>query len=242
LGVSGAAIWHEVECGGYAADLPVWERLAEDAADPVLELGCGTGRVALRLAGGGTEIWAVDANASLVEALRARAAEQGLSVHTLCADVRALDLGRDFVLILAPMQFLQMLRPAGERRATLERVAGHLAPGGRLAAAIVEAPPAPLDGPRAAIPDIRELDGWVYSSLPVARLTDGGDLEIHRHRQAVSPEGALSEEGHVDRLAALDADTLEAEGATAGLRPGGRIEVPPADGYLGATVVILEHP
>jgi SAM-dependent methyltransferase len=241
LGVSRAAIWHEVECGGYAADLPVWERLADAAAGPILELGCGTGRVALRLAGGEKEIWAVDADASLVVALRARAAAQGLSVHTACADVRALDLGRDFELILAPMQLLQMLGSASERRAALERVAVHLAPGGRFAAAIVEATPASLEGPRAAIPDVRELDGWVYSSLPVARLS-GGDLEIHRHRQAVSPAGALSEEEHSDRLAALDAGALEAEGATAGLRPGGRLEVPPADGYLGSTVVILERP
>ena len=239
--MSRAAVWHEVECGGYAADLPVWERLADAAAGPVLELGCGTGRVALRLAGGGTEVWGVDADASLIEALRARAAAQGLSARTACADVRALDLGRDFELILAPMQLLQMLGSASGRGAALERVAGHLAPGGRLAAAIVVATPASLDGPRAAIPDVRELDGWVYSSLPVARLTDGGDLEIHRHRQAVSPEGALSEEEHVDRLAALDAEALEAEGATAGLRPGSRLEVPSADGYLGSTVVILER-
>jgi SAM-dependent methyltransferase len=242
LGVSRAAVWHEVECGGYAADHPVWERLADAAAGPLLELGCGTGRVALRLAGGGTEIWAVDADASLVEALRGRAAAQGLSVHTVCADVRALDLSRDFELILAPMQLIQMLGSASERRAALERVAGHLAAGGRFAASIVEATPASLGGPRAALPDVRELDGWVYSSLPVARLSGGGDLEIHRHRQAVSPEGALSEEEHSDRLAALSADALESEGATAGLRPGGRLEVPAADGYLGSTVVVLERP
>ncbi len=73
-----AAIWHEVECGGYAADLPVWEGLAADAAGPVLELGCGTGRVALRLAGRDREVWAVDADASLLEALQARASAQGL--------------------------------------------------------------------------------------------------------------------------------------------------------------------
>jgi SAM-dependent methyltransferase len=237
-----AAVWHEVECGGYAADLPVWERLAGAAAGPVLELGCGTGRVALRLAGGDAEIWAVDSDACLIEALHARAAAQGVSLHAVCADVRALDLGRDFALIVAPMQLLQMLGSATERRTTLKRVAGHLAPGGRLAAAIVEATPATLDGPRAAIPDVRELDGWVYSSLPVARVTGRGDLEIHRHRQAVSPNGALSEEEHSDRLAALDADTLEAEGAATGLHPVHRLQVPPGDGYLGSTVVIMERP
>jgi SAM-dependent methyltransferase len=242
LGVSRAVVWHEVECGGYGADLAVWERLAAAAAGPVLELGCGTGRVALRLAGRDREVWAVDAEASLIDGLRARAAAQGLAVRAVCADVRALKLDRSFELILAPMQLVQMLGSAAARRAALERVAGHLTRRGRLAAALVEAVPASVDGARAALPDVREFDGWIYSSLPVARLTDGGDLEIHRHRQAVSPDGALSEEEHIDRLDALDADALEAEAAVAGLRAAGQLEVPPADGYVGSTVVILERP
>jgi SAM-dependent methyltransferase len=241
LGVSRAAVWHEVECGGYAADLAVWEQLADSATGRVLELGCGTGRVALRLAVRRHEVWAVDADASLIDALRARAAAQGLAVRAVCADVRALELGRDFELILAPMQLVQMLGSATARRDALDRVAGHLAPRGRFAAAVVDAVPASVDGPRAGLPDVRELDGWVYSSLPVARLTAGGDLEIHRHRQAVSPDGALREEQHIDHLDALDAGALESEAATAGLRAAGRLEVPAADGYLGSTVVILER-
>ncbi len=240
--MSSAAIWHDVECGGYAADLPVWERLAGAAHGPVLELGCGTGRVAVHLAGRNSELWAVDADAALLEALQARAAAQELEVRAICADVRTLDLGREFELILAPMQLLQMLGSAEARRAVLERAAAHLASGGRFAAAIVEPPPASLDGPAAALPDVRELDGWVYSSLPVVLVNGGGDLEIRRHRQAVSPDGSLSEEDHTDRLDALDADALEAEAATAGLRPAGRLEVPPVDGYFGSTVVILERP
>jgi cyclopropane fatty-acyl-phospholipid synthase-like methyltransferase len=240
--VSSAAIWHEVACGGYAADLPAWERLAGTPGGPVLELGCGTGRVALRLAGRNNEVWAVDADISLLESLQARAAAQGLGVRAICADVRALDLGREFELILAPMQLLQMLGSKVARRAVLERAAGHLGSGGRLAAAIVEAPAASLNSPAVALPDIRELDGWVYSSLPAVHLSAGGHLEIRRHRQAVSPDGSLSEEEHTDRLDALDADTLEAEAAASGLRPAGRLEVPPADGYLGSTVVILERP
>ena len=240
--MSSAAVWHEVECGGYAADLSVWERLAVAADGPVLELGCGTGRVALRLASRNKEVWAVDADASLISALRARAAAHGLAVRAVCADVRTLDLGREFELILAPMQLLQMLGSAHSRRAALERAASHLAPGGSLAAAIVEAASASPDGPRAALPDVRQLNGWVYSSLAVARLTGGGMIEIHRHRQAVSPDGALSEEEHTDRLDALDAEALESEAATLGLRPAGRLEVPPDDDYLGSTVVILERP
>ena len=49
-------IWHEVECGSYAADLALWSELAAEVAGPVLELGCGTGRVALHLAAEGREV------------------------------------------------------------------------------------------------------------------------------------------------------------------------------------------
>ena len=45
-----AVIWHDVECGAYAADLPLWRELAAGRSGPVLEIGCGTGRVALDLA------------------------------------------------------------------------------------------------------------------------------------------------------------------------------------------------
>ena len=41
-------VWHDVECGGYDADLPLWRELAREAGGPVLDVGAGTGRVALR--------------------------------------------------------------------------------------------------------------------------------------------------------------------------------------------------
>ena len=43
-------IWHDIECGGYAADLPLWRELAAAEAGPVLDVGAGAGRVALELA------------------------------------------------------------------------------------------------------------------------------------------------------------------------------------------------
>jgi SAM-dependent methyltransferase len=240
--VSAAAIWHDVECSGYTADLAVWEELIEPLEGPVLDLGCGTGRVALHLARRGCDVWAADADPPLLEELAARAAAEGLAVRAICADVRSLELDRRFGLVIAPMQLLQMLGGRAGRRAALERAVAHLARGGRVAAAIVERAATHLRGPTAALPDVRERDGWVYSSLPVAVGTDEGDVEIRRWRQAVSPDGALSEEEHIDVLDALDAGALEAEGAAVGLQRGGRLEIPPADGYLGSVVLILDGP
>lgn len=237
--MSSAAVWHEVECGGYSADLEIWEGLAEHAGGTALELGCGTGRVSVHLARHGHRVWAVDADPSLLEALAAQASRESLPIRTACGDVRALALGRRFELIVAPMQLVQMLGGEAGRRAALGRGAAHLSSTGQLAIAIVEQPAASLERAAAALPDVRERNGWVYSSLPTIVPMAGGDLEIRRLRQAVSPDGSLSEEDHVDRLEALDADLLEEEASVSGLRPSTRLEVPAADGYLGATVVVL---
>ena len=96
-------IWHDLECGSYTADLALWEEMASECRGEVLDLGCGTGRVALHLARRGHRVLGVDDDAALVAALSRRSGEAGLPVTALRADVRELDLGRRFDLILAPM-------------------------------------------------------------------------------------------------------------------------------------------
>jgi len=56
---SAAVIWHDVECGGYEGDLALWRELAA-AGGPILDLGCGTGRVALDLARRGHRVHGLD--------------------------------------------------------------------------------------------------------------------------------------------------------------------------------------
>jgi hypothetical protein len=147
-------------------------------------------------------------------------------------------LEQRFELIIAPMQFVQMLGDRAGRGAALERISLHLAPSGRLAAAIVERPAVAVEEAGPGLPDVQERDGWVFSSVPMVVPAADGGLEIRRLRQAVSPAGSLSEEEHTDRLDALDAASLEAEASEAGLRPLERLRVPASDGYLGSTVVV----
>ena len=97
-------IWHDVECAAYTADLPLWRELAEAAGGPILDLGCGTGRVALDLASRGHDVTALDSEPEFLRVLVARAREQGVRVKTAVADARALALGRQFALAIAPMQ------------------------------------------------------------------------------------------------------------------------------------------
>ncbi|HEX3041463.1 MAG TPA: class I SAM-dependent methyltransferase [Solirubrobacterales bacterium] len=232
------AIWHDVECGAYAADLPFWEELAERQGGTVLELGCGTGRVALHLARRGYEVVGLDADAELLAVLDRRGAE--LPVNTLHADARDFALDESTTLVLAPTHLLQLLDGAGARAESLHCIAAALRPGGLLAASIIEAMPEP-DGSPPPLPDVREVDGWVYSSLATEVAVGPEELLVRRLRQTVSPEGSLSEEPNEVRIATFAAETLESEAAAFGLVPAGRYEIPPTDLHVGSLVVLLER-
>jgi SAM-dependent methyltransferase len=232
------AIWHDVECGAYAADLPLWEELAERQGGTVLELGCGTGRVALHLARRGHEVVGLDVDPELLAVLEERGA--GLPVRSLKADACCFELDGAASLVLAPTHLLQLLDGAEERAESLRCIAAALRPGGLLAASIIEELPE-ADGAPPPLPDVREVDGWVYSSLATEVAVGPGELLVRRLRQTVSPEGSLSEEPNEVRIATFAAETLESEAAAFGLVPAGRREIPPTDLHVGSLVVLLER-
>ncbi|MEX0972568.1 MAG: class I SAM-dependent methyltransferase [Solirubrobacterales bacterium] len=229
-------IWHDAECGNYEADLPLWEELAKG---DVLDLGCGTGRVALHLARRECRVTGLDAELAFVDALSERAGE--LPVTGVTGDARDFDLDAEFDLVLAPMQLVQLFADAAERAACLRCVAAHLRPGGLAAFAIVEEVPDPVEAPP-PLPDTREVGGWVFSSLPIEAHVDADGLRVRRLRQTVAPDGELSEQLDEILLAALDASTLEREAKAAGLEPAGRRAIPPTSDHVGSTVVLLERP
>lgn len=234
-------LWHDLECGGYDADLPLWRELAaEEGAAELLDVGAGTGRVSLDLARAGHAVVALDLDAVLLDALRERAAAEGLPVEAVEGDARDFDLRRRFPLVLAPMQTIQLLGGPAARTAFLRRAAAHLAPGGLLACALADA----LEGFDAAhteppLPDVLERDGWVYASQPVAVRPEPEWTTIERIRQTVSPAGERTAEGDAVRLDRLDGDTLEAEGVALGLHAAGRRFVEMTDEHVGSEVVLL---
>ncbi|MGC1165675.1 MAG: class I SAM-dependent methyltransferase [Solirubrobacterales bacterium] len=234
--MNATAIWHDAECGSYGADLPLWQELADAAGGTVLDLGCGTGRVALHLARRGHPVVGLDSDPELISSLTERA--DGLSLRPVLGDARAFELGTAVSLALAPMQLAQLLASRADRLDCLGCVAAHLLPGGRVALAIVEGLPAESEGPP-PLPDVREVDGWVYASLPVEAVDIGEEIVIRRLRQTVSPAGELSEEDNEIRIRTLSAAELEADGVASGLVPLARREIAPTDLHVGSTVVVL---
>ena len=234
-------IWHDVECAAYGADLPLWRELAEAAGGPVLDLGCGTGRVALDLAARGHDVTALDSEPGFLRALAARARERGLRVRTEIADARAFALGREFALAIAPMQVVQLLGGDGGRLRLLGCLREHLRPGGVFAAALAD----PFEGVPAEraeppVPDVREEDGWVFSSTPLAVRALAGATAIDRLRQSVSPAGELEEAVATIELDDGRPEMLEHLGASMRVRTLPRRGVAATGDYVGSVVVMLE--
>ncbi len=238
-------IWHDVECASYVEDLPLWRSLAASYGDPVLDVGAGTGRVTLDLAQAGYRVTALDRDPDLIAALLGRNSEivrVSSQVTTVVADAREFDLGESrFPLVIVPMQTIQLLGGAKGRAAFLRCARRHLTPGGALAVAIAEVLDLyeVVDGMPMPMPDVREVEGVVYSSQPTAVRADGGGFVLERRREIVGLAGELTVEENVIRLDRLTVRGLEREGQAAGFARGGRAHVPATEDYSGSEVVIL---
>jgi SAM-dependent methyltransferase len=238
--VPAAVAWHDAECGGYGADLPIWTRLArERGGGDVLDLGAGTGRVALHLAARGTGVVAVELDPELAAELRARAERRRASIEVVTADVRRLDFERRFPLIVAPMQLVHLLGGEAGRAEAFAAARRHLAPGGALALTILREP-LPESGTPDPMPDVREIGGWIHSSLPLEVRVSDEAVELVRLRQLVGPDGALSEEVDTTRLDRIGAAQLERELEAAGLRVASSEPIAATSEHVASLLVIAE--
>lgn len=237
--------WHDLECGTYRADLPLWlELAAATAGAPVLEVGCGTGRVALALARAGHPVTAVDVDAALLGELARRAA--GLPVEVVRADARELDLpSRGYALCVAAQQTIQLLGGPGPRARFLAAAREHLRPNGVLACAIVSAVESysVVDGDKPPPADHFRRGGRLYVSHATAMRVLARTIEVKRWRFVIGEGGGsdVLEPSAVEvlRLARFTATELEREARAVGLTPLPRLAIPATDEFLGSEVVLL---
>jgi SAM-dependent methyltransferase len=120
-----------------ADDIAFYDRLAQATGGPVLELGCGTGRIALPLAQAGLAVTGIDVSAGML-ALARRKSERLAAAASRCltfveGDMARLDLGRRFGMAFIAFRSFQHLLTVDEQRATLTGVRRHLRVDGRLA-------------------------------------------------------------------------------------------------------------
>jgi SAM-dependent methyltransferase len=246
-----AVIWHDLECGSYNADLALWRELADEAcaggSEPgrVLDIGAGTGRVALDLARAGHRVTALDLDAELLGALSERAG--GLDVETACADARTFELDRrEFALCIAPMQTLQLLGGVPGRLEFMRNARAHLTPGGMLACAIVTDVEA-FDcdaGDLGPSPEIARIAGSSYVSRATRVLVGGRVVRIERERGVVTaarsaPPSEPAWERDVIELDRVSVAQLRHEGHEAGLTATDTRVIPATAEHTASVAVIF---
>jgi SAM-dependent methyltransferase len=148
--------------GDHTADLPMYEQFARRSDGPSLELGAGTGRVALHLARAGLDVVALDGAQAMLDRLRSRIEPSfATRIRIVEADMRSFDLDEKFELVFCAANTFMHLLTHDDQLASLGCVARHLADGGIF---VVEMrTPRAVDWTVARAPlelrTVRELDG-----------------------------------------------------------------------------------
>jgi SAM-dependent methyltransferase len=116
-------------------DTPFYLELAQSLPGPVLELGCGTGRVALALARAGLQVVGLDLSQAMLGVFRQKLALEPADVRErvelVHGSMAGFELDRKFGLILVPFRAFMSLLEVEEQRSCLQCVARHLQPEGR---------------------------------------------------------------------------------------------------------------
>ena len=124
---------YDAWCRSVLEDIPFYVDLAVRSGGPVLELGVGSGRVAVPTALAGVRVVGIDSSPAMLELARRRAEPHRIDLRLVEADMRDLpELGR-FALVTIPFRALLHLRSDEERLGVLGAVRHRLYPGGTLA-------------------------------------------------------------------------------------------------------------
>jgi SAM-dependent methyltransferase len=117
-------------------DVGFYVDAAKDSKGPVLEIGCGTGRILIPTARAGISIVGVDLSEHMLEKCRAKLkaepAEVQSRVRLVTADMRRFELGTAFPLVTIPFRPFQHLTTVEDQIACLGTVRRHLRDGGRV--------------------------------------------------------------------------------------------------------------
>jgi SAM-dependent methyltransferase len=126
------ARWYDATFASRRADAAFYRALARETGGPILELGCGTGRVLIPIAEDGLECTGLDGSPAMLDGLRAK--RPPATLHPVLAPLQAFDLGAArFRLVFSAFRPLQHLYTVEDQLACLAAVRRHLAPGGLFA-------------------------------------------------------------------------------------------------------------
>jgi len=182
------------------ADAEFYGKAAREQGDPILELGCGTGRILLPLAHQGHRMVGLDLSAAMLARARAKLEKEPAQVRERVqlveADMTDFDLGETFRLAIIPFRPFQHLLTVEAQRSCLRCVQCHLGNGGRLILDFFQTDPRRMHDPafheeRRMFPEFSLPDGRrvTLSERTVAfhRAEQRNDVEMIFHVQ--HPDG-----------------------------------------------------
>jgi ubiquinone/menaquinone biosynthesis C-methylase UbiE len=161
---------YDLQDEGYYDDYPLIEQWAHSLGGPLLDLACGTGRIALRMAEQGRQVTGLDITPEMVERARQKAAERGIEIEWVVADARSFHLGKKFAFIYMLEHAFQFFLTRKDQEAMLTSVKEHLLPGGCF---LFET----------RNPNPRNLQNVRHPGSDKYTMADGGQLEVKEEQQ-----------------------------------------------------------
>ncbi|RLT42006.1 MAG: class I SAM-dependent methyltransferase [Chloroflexi bacterium] len=241
------APFYDLDFEDYDDDVSFYQSLAEYHGDTVLELGCGTGRVAVPLAQSGLKVTGVDINDAMLAVAKQRmGARKGLTLKR--GDMTTLNLKQTYALVTVPLGGVQHLASVEEFADTIAVIARHLAPGG-VAVVDIEAPH-PDDFDPTPQPIVEHwtkpwADGGQVTKLVSVESRPAESIkDITWHFDVASKTGALRRMTTMFTFRTITLPEVTLAGRLAGLRTVaafGDYEFSPFDTGAERMIVLLMH-
>jgi SAM-dependent methyltransferase len=166
---------YDLENADFEPEGSFYLELAKELGGPILELGCGTGRITIPLAQNGLEITGLDVVPGMLTLARQKAGD--LPIHWVEADARNFDLGKQFNLIFENgAVFMHMLTNA-DQHAFLACVREHLAEDGRFVFSVMFPHPDDLES------TAEEKEWYTYQDAHGSTVRVSGTEEYNHLRQ-----------------------------------------------------------
>lgn len=127
---------YQAHHSGFTEDIPFWLNLARLQGDPILELGCGPGRILFPLANAGYTCYGLDNHPGMLAQLNKEKFSAGTkTIKTVLADITDFKIQLRFPLIILPCNTYSTLEMSG-RSASLKCIRQHLTPDGIFVASV----------------------------------------------------------------------------------------------------------